>query len=839
MSGFLPDLAAWALRGGAGNNNDDNNTNNNGNNNSNNDSGEPPLTEQEIRARRLARMEAQSRATLLGMTPPSPSTTNDDMQVEQGGTAATATSGVAMAVSSSSSTTPSSGSAMENSSSSSRKSSRNLVFRNPTEPTSSAALQNSQKKKAKEMHSSTTATTSAATASSSSFSVNDPVKKLQRKKEVLLKKILYITLSNGINADAVPNTDPACIRMELDNPIPLEVHSITELLANRLTIPMESLSQTTPPQKPLIPYLATAHKTATEELRTLQSISSSSFSNPSSSKARAVGDQELVALLMEIQRQVVSYAASSLMEPDLFVQGQDGVEQLTKALMSSGLDPTQDITFGVFGPTSSFYHHLCEELHSQDESSFTRILGQVVKSLLQSLRNCESLDSGVGDTSALGIVTTLTSLCANKKSALIVSKLDCFLLPPESTPQATETVQPPPMISTSTGGGSGPGGNGVDFLRFFSAEHRPYRRRSGPGIEKETLLGLVLRISTPKSNHAFDSTSILRQTLDSVERATSQQRQQLHMYQESCHQLIMNLIKGGTEAREQVLSWFVDCQLVNVGATAMRPDTTKVSSSGLLLNVSVELLKLCDPFMGNESKHKLIDAGFVSWSDVGARLFPTTGDSAISRLGESSSSTTTNDADGDSPMETTEYAPKNTFVPQVFFMTARSLALGIVPLLSSHENLLRHISHHHWELNSQNRDVYTDPHLAMLLSRQRSSEVTLFQEEMTTDTVRFMNLMSKILLGLSDDVLKKMPEHFVDNVCDVLMSLAKLKPRSLRGMDVRFVFSLMVKLLSPKYKSVSVCFLVIDWLWICGGCDYEIVVVILCPKAHPGFYGLG
>jgi hypothetical protein len=775
MSGFLPDLASWALGGGAGSNNNDNNNNNN-NNTTSSTSGEAPLTEQEVRTRRLARMEAMSRSTSTVSANTINNNSSDAMQVD--GIDAVAT------------TTPSAvGTSIPNPMEISPPRKNKTTATGMTLETSPSNQSSSQNhKKAKEGHSTTTTTTTVVppplgdTASPihTAISTSDPAKKLQRRKEVMIKKILHITLANGINAGAPPNTDPACVMMELDDPIPLGLHSIAELLATRLALPLTSM-QTMPPQKPLVNYLATAHRTATEELRTLRS-----------NKKLKEGDEELLALLTEIQNQVVSYAASSLMEPDLFEQAQDGVDQLTKALLTSGLDPTQDITFGVSGPSSSFYQLLCEELQAQDEASFASVLHQVVMSLLQALKKCDSFDSGVGETSALGIVSALTSLCSNKKAAILVSKLDCFLVPPEGTPQATEMMQPPFLAGAA------------DLLRMFSAEHRPYQKRSGPGIEKETILGLALRISTPKSNSAFAPTNILRQKLDSVERATNQQRQQLHMHQEACHQLIMNLIKGGTEAREQVLQWFVDCQLVNAGATAMRPDVTKVSSPGLLLNVSVELLKLCDPFVSNETKHKLIDPGFVSLSDVGKQLFPTTGDAAVSRLGESST-----DEDGDSPMDTTTtaepvvYAPKNTFVPQVFFLAARSLALGIVPQLSSHENLLRHISHQHWELNSQNRDVYSDPHFSMLVSRQRSSEVALFQEEMTIDTIRFINLLAKLLVDLSDDVLKKMPEHFVDNICDIFMSIAKLKPRSLRGMDARHAFSLMVKLLSPKYKSVS------------------------------------
>ena len=72
-----------------------------------------------------------------------------------------------------------------------------------------------------------------------------------------------------------------------------------------------------------------------------------------------------------------------------------------------------------------------------------------------------------------------------------------------------------------------------------------YRKRSGPGLEKDTLLGLCLKISTPKNNPAFPSANAFRQSPDSVEKATDNQRRQLRVYQETLNKLIMALIKGG------------------------------------------------------------------------------------------------------------------------------------------------------------------------------------------------------------------------------------------------------------------------------------------------------
>jgi len=71
---------------------------------------------------------------------------------------------------------------------------------------------------------------------------------------------------------------------------------------------------------------------------------------------------------------------------------------------------------------------------------------------------------------------------------------------------------------------------------------------------------------------------------------------------------------------------------------------------------------------------------------------------------------------------------------------------------------------------------------------------------MVVDTLRFCDLMAKILYEMkNDEILRNMPEHFVDNFCDILMGVAKMQGKVLRGLQFRHVFLLVVKLLSPKY----------------------------------------
>jgi Ubiquitin elongating factor core len=759
MSGFLPDLASWALRGGAGNgdgdgNGEDNNDdpNNNGNNNSNNAPPEPAVTEEEIRARRLARMEAMQKKQQ-----------EEQLKAAEAAIASADASGPQpMEVE----TTPSPKAAPD-------------VTPMETEPSSTQPLY----KKAKETHQNSPSSASPPKKSAQLSSALDPARKLQRKMELVIKKVLNITLGSK-------KTDSACIPIDIgddgdESSRSLGVQTIAEILATRLSLPSSDLSTTMPPQKPLIQYLAMAHRKAGEEAKTMRQNAASAEKNA-----------PILELLQEIQNQVINYASSSLLMPDLFEQASDSRDQLYYALVSQAsgsADPTANVTFGVTGTSSSFYHQLCDELHSQDASVFDTVIGGLASGITTQLMSCDHIDSttsisvGSGSsqltttTSPLGLVTALQAICSHKKAASTISNLSIFLLPPEGSAAAKETVRPQMPA-------------GTDLFRMLAGgENRPYKKRSGVGLEKETLLGLVLRVSTPKNNPAFSPTNILRQSMSAVDQASNQQRQQLRVYQGACNQLVMSFIKAGPQARGQVMQWLIDCMLVNPGATAMRPDTSKVSSQALLLNTSIVLLKLCEPFVLDEKKHYLIDPGFISSEKDNHGVFPTSGDDTLPCLGEKSD---------DDAFSLKPYAPKNAFIPQCFFYTARSLALAIVPMLSQHENLLRHISHMHWELRNQNQDIQSEPRFSILMARQRANEVALFQEEMVVDTLRFCNLMAKVLYEMDDENLRHMPEHFVDNICDILMNIADLKPKLLRGMEFRYVFSMVVKLLSPKYAGM-------------------------------------
>lgn len=247
------------------------------------------------------------------------------------------------------------------------------------------------------------------------------------------------------------------------------------------------------------------------------------------------------------------------MVPDLFELGNDASLQLATCLSTTSIDPASSITFDVLGKNTSFYYCVCEELHSQGAEAFDEVIGNVVKHIVDSLSKCNSLldEGSVSNEGVCGnglfLTSALRELCTNKKAAVSLTKLPSFLLPPANTPLASERVETMSaqqlammrMVQSMRG----------DTSRLSGG----YLRRSGPALEKDTILGLVLRLGFPTENANPALPSVASSFSNSASRSrkdvtqiTSGFRRQLELYQSKCNELIKQLVVAGEESRNQV-----------------------------------------------------------------------------------------------------------------------------------------------------------------------------------------------------------------------------------------------------------------------------------------------
>ena len=512
---FLPDLAGWALSGGAGRGDSDDGQDGN-------DADQTPIvqeSEEEIRAKRLARLAARfdkkddANSSGADANETSKLKSNEPSPME-----------------------------VDNSLASTEKTSvKEVKVAEAEKPktigkTKPAIEEGPSKKiKAKE-------------------SKPDPARKIQRKKELLLKKMLKIKLAGGSISDS------ELIEIDIGTAA-VSVEGVSEILATRLALSPKSLMKFSSSDKGLFSYLGACHKRVAEELKNM----------PAKKGPDDTINDELRDILQEMKRQVVSYAATSLMAPDLFELAQDGALQLTECLKNAILDPVSSLTIGVNGKNSSFYSALCDELMSQDEEVFESLITGVVKNLREGLSKTENVLENSGN-SGLVQVSALTALCSYKKAAVVVTRTPDFVLPSDGSSEAAEKIAapipPPPPGATP---------QQLGIYRLMSTMGRQsYLKRSGPGLEKQTLLGLILRLGTPMDSSAVNSQfqNVARSSRSEVQKRTDTLRRQLKVYQETVYSFVKCLITAGEEARKPV-SNEIQCPVFKV-----------TTFSSLLCNIS-------------------------------------------------------------------------------------------------------------------------------------------------------------------------------------------------------------------------------------------------------------
>ncbi|KAL2024151.1 hypothetical protein VTK56DRAFT_9931 [Thermocarpiscus australiensis] len=136
--------------------------------------------------------------------------------------------------------------------------------------------------------------------------------------------------------------------------------------------------------------------------------------------------------------------------------------------------------------------------------------------------------------------------------------------------------------------------------------------QSPPGIEKNTLLGPFFRISPLQPEVATVYFPGPR-TMDKGRIQTSQNALQitLQAHQTDLRSIVNAFIRASPETRNKTLDWFAYVMNVNHKRRAIQVDPREVSSDGFMMNVTVILDCLCEPFMDNTfSKVGRIDVNY-------------------------------------------------------------------------------------------------------------------------------------------------------------------------------------------------------------------------------------
>ncbi|KAK4451827.1 ubiquitin conjugation factor E4 [Podospora aff. communis PSN243] len=145
------------------------------------------------------------------------------------------------------------------------------------------------------------------------------------------------------------------------------------------------------------------------------------------------------------------------------------------------------------------------------------------------------------------------------------------------------------------------------------AEHPCFQMaQSAPGIEKNTILGPFFRISPLQPEVCTVYFSGPR-TMDKGRIQTSQSALQMTLgaHQTDLRTIVNAFVRASPLAKNKILDWFAYIMNVNHKRRAIQVDPREVSSDGFMMNVTVILDCLCEPFMDSTfSKVSRIDVNY-------------------------------------------------------------------------------------------------------------------------------------------------------------------------------------------------------------------------------------
>lgn len=136
--------------------------------------------------------------------------------------------------------------------------------------------------------------------------------------------------------------------------------------------------------------------------------------------------------------------------------------------------------------------------------------------------------------------------------------------------------------------------------------------QSAPGIEKHTILGPFFRISPLQidvTKAYFTGPRVMERT--AIKNAQNALQITVTAHQLDLRGIINAFIRASLDTRNKVLDWFAYIMNVNHKRRAIQVDPKEVSSDGFMMNVTVILDHLCEPFMDSTfSKVERIDVNY-------------------------------------------------------------------------------------------------------------------------------------------------------------------------------------------------------------------------------------
>ncbi|KAG8527920.1 uncharacterized protein KY384_006836 [Bacidia gigantensis] len=322
-----------------------------------------------------------------------------------------------------------------------------------------------------------------------------------------------------------------------------------------------------------------------------------------------------------------------------------------------------------------------------------------------------------------------------------------------------------------------------------------------PLVETATFLGPFFRIS-PLQGDVTNTYFSAPSTRDQGFIANSQRslRMALQTHQMDLLDIVNKIIKTGKNPRERILDWFAMCCNVNHKRRAMQVDPKTVSSDGFMVNVTVCLDQLCDPFMdASFSKIDRIDVDYL-------RRNPRVNIKEETKINADQNAS---DAFYNSPVEGT-----NNFISEVFFLTLAAHHYGTEAahsMLSEMDRNLKRMKKHLEDVELERQKILNNPGMLGQFDRaiqkfkdqiekgtsyKYAVEGVLLDDQNQTRSMQFMRYVIVWLLRLvspthnfpqeplklplpleQGEAFKCLPEYFLEDVVDNFKFITRNLPQ--------------------------------------------------------------
>ncbi|EFH49981.1 U-box domain-containing protein [Arabidopsis lyrata subsp. lyrata] len=618
--------------------------------------------------------------------------------------------------------------------------------------------------------------------------------------DIILRKIFYVTLTESADSD------PRIVYLEMTAAEILSEGK--ELLLSRdlmERVLIDRLSGDFSDAEPPFPYLIGCYRRAYDESKKIQSMKDKNLRS------------EMEIVTKQAKKLAVSYCRIHLGNPDMFGNSDKPTGGLDNRLKKRNVSPVLPLIFAevgsgsldMFGASSSGVQAPPGFLDEFFKDSDFDSLDPILKELYEDLRSTVINVSVLGDFQPpLRALKYLVSLPVGAKS----------------------------LVSHQ-----------------WWVPRGAYM--NGRAMELTSILGPFFHISSLPDNKLFKSHPDVGQQCfsEASERrpadllsSFSTIKNLMNILYSGLHDVLMILLKS-TDTRECVLQFLAEVINANAARGHIQVDAVSCASSGMFVNLSAVMLRLCEPFLDPHlTKRDKIDPKYafcghrLKLSDLTAlhasseEVSEWIGKDAManvygagrengneSRLLQSKEATSSSsNASGQNAKSATKY----TFICECFFMTARVLNLGLLKALSDFKHLAQDISRGEDNLATLKamRDQAPSPQVELDIARMEKELELYSQEKLCHEAqilrdgdfiqraLSFYRLVVVWLVGLAGGFkmplpstcpmeFSCMPEHFVEDAMELLIFASRI-PKALDGVPLDdFMNFIIMFMASPEY----------------------------------------